>query len=241
MNHREHFYNSYTTAQGRFHSPEAVRARINQDHAGFAGSVAQFLPKAKDARILDLGCGFGSFVSYLQRQGYSNVRGVDASSEQVELALSHHIPVEVGDLFEVLKQEQNVAMISMFDVIEHLTRSEAIIALQEIHRVLAPGGVVLLRTPNVDAPLGTVYSFGDLTHELHLNTYSALELFASLPFADVEILPLPPVGGSLPVRALRSLLRPAVTLCRRVLHLVQGIPYRNALLTPNMLIVARRK
>ena len=47
-------------------------------------------------------------------------------------------------------------MVTMFDVIEHLTRAEAISALTTIAHVLAPGGTLVLRTPNVDAPLGTV-------------------------------------------------------------------------------------
>ncbi|MCX6139694.1 MAG: hypothetical protein NTX15_02500 [Candidatus Kapabacteria bacterium] len=97
-----------------------------------------------------------------------------------------------------------------------------------------------MRTPNIDARLGSVLSFGDLTHEMHLNKFSVLELFASLPFTSVEILPVHVSGGGVLTRLLRSTFSFVFTFIERCVYLVQGISWSSTIKTPNMLIVARR-
>lgn len=241
MDHRQHFYNQYTTAQSRFASIDEARRRVEAEHDGLRASISAHLPQQRTGRIIDLGCGYGAFLLWMREQGYTNLRGIDLSQEQVDLARELGLDcVEVEDLFTALSQEQQVAVVTMFDVIEHLTRSEAIDALSAIANVLAPGGTLILRTPNVDASLGSVLSYGDLTHELHLNKTSILELFATLPFSSVQVLPVPSVGGSPLARFVRAVMRPLSTIVRRLRHIEQGISWSATIATPNMLIIARR-
>lgn len=241
MDHRQHFYSQYTTAQSRFASIDDARRRVAAEQAGLTASVLAHLPSNRTGRIVDLGCGYGAFLLWMRGLGFTNMRGIDLSQEQVDLARELGLDcVEVEDLFTALSQEQHIELVTMFDVIEHLTRSEAINALTDIARVLAPGGTVILRTPNVDASLGSVLSYGDLTHELHLNKTSVMELFATLPFSSVQVLPVPSIGGSVLARAIRTFVRPFTTLGRRLQHIEQGISWHASIDTPNMLIVARR-
>jgi 2-polyprenyl-3-methyl-5-hydroxy-6-metoxy-1,4-benzoquinol methylase len=241
MDHRKHFYERYTQAQSRFGSKDEALQRISAEQVMLNKAVGSFLPQSKHARVVDLGCGYGAFMMMLRDAGYSNLRGIDISPEQVNLA--HDLGasmVELGTLESAINEESCVSLVTMFDVIEHLTRSEAISVLQGIHGMLDEGGTLLLRTPNVDATLGTVLSFGDLTHEMHLNKYSALELFASLNYRHVEILPVKPVGGSFAARIIRGVLGPLASLGSRLTHITQGISTSATISTPNMLIVARR-
>lgn len=241
MDHRQHFYERYTRAQSRFTSHEQTLDRVRAEHAMLQGVVAPYLPQDRTSRIVDLGCGYGAFLLMLSELGYSNLRGVDISPEQVKLA--HELGanmVELGTLDDVLDAEHNVSLMTMFDVIEHLTRGEAINVLKKAHNSLVEGGLIIMRTPNIDAHLGSVLSFGDLTHEMHLNKYSALELFASLDFARVDVLPVEPIGGGMLARSLRTILQPFASVHSRISHLLQGISYSASISTPNMLIVARR-
>lgn len=241
MDHRKHFYDRYTQAQSRFGSIDQARARARAEQEMLQPLVGTYLPANRQSRILDLGCGYGAFLLMLQERGYTNLRGVDLSPEQVNLAYELGASmVELGTLEAVLPQEKNVSLVTMFDVIEHLTRSEAISVLQEIHNTLSDDGILVMRTPNVDARLGTVLSFGDLTHEMHLNKYSALELFASLEFRSVEVLEVPPVGGSVGAKIIRSLVKPFHSISSALVHISQGISRSASISTPNMLIVARR-
>lgn len=241
MDHRQHFYGQYTSVQSRFSSLDDVQRRVMAEHVGLERTVRSFLPVDRSARMLDLGCGYGAYLLYLRNLGFENIRGIDLSLEQVELARTLGLScVEVDDLFSALEHEHDLGCVSMFDVIEHLTRTEAIEALSKIHERLAPGGTLIMRTPNIDAKHGTVLSFGDLTHEMHLNKTSVLELFASLPFTSVDIYPVLPVGGGLPASILRAVAGPFMVLAERCSYVVQGISWSSSIKTPNMLIVARR-
>jgi len=44
-------------------------------------SIKNALPIDKKARILDIGCGLGSFMIFLKNEGYENVYGIDISDE----------------------------------------------------------------------------------------------------------------------------------------------------------------
>lgn len=238
--HRSHFYDHYTTVQTRTTDPAELRAIVQRTKNDLRHCVLPHVPSDRSARIIDLGCGFGALLELLSDEGYTNVVGVDISPQQI--AVAHHLGItnaSVASLDEALAGTSGFDCITMIDVIEHLTRLEAIETLKLISDVLRPGGTLILRTPNIDAAFGTVLSFGDLTHELHLNKLSILELFATVHFQSVHVYPVHPVGGTLTVRLLRSIARPIVTLSERLTALVAGVQSSHRLTTPNMVIVAK--
>ena len=49
------------------------------------------------------------------------------------------------------------------DIIEHFTKNELVELLSLIKNKLNPGGKAIFRTPNLDAPLTTVFANGDFT------------------------------------------------------------------------------
>lgn len=240
MSYREHFYERYTEAQSR--SSEAqLAAKVTHDKAYLKHTLSPFLPTLKNATIVDLGCGYGSALLMLQEEGYSNTSGVDISPQQVAAARSLGARnVTLGTLDDVLHAKPKVDCFIMMDVIEHLTRNETITALTAMHTCLNDGGRIILRTPNVDAPMGTVLSYGDLTHELHLNAMSVKELFASLPYRSIRILPLHPRGGPLVVRILRAVFyRPGIFI-QRIRCAIHSVRWADYISTSNMLIVAEK-
>lgn len=240
MSYRKHFYERYTESQTRS-SEEQLAAKVANDKASLKRTLTPFLPKLKNATIIDLGCGYGSALLMLQEAGYTNTSGVDISPQQVAAADAFGaLNVSLGSLEEVLQTQPQVDCFIMIDVIEHLTRNEAIATLIAMHACLNDGGRIILRTPNVDAPMGSVLSYGDLTHELHMNMISVKELFASLPYRSIKILPLHPHGGPIVVRILRTLFyRPGMFIqrIRCAIHAVRWVDY---IYTSNMLIVAEK-
>ena len=90
-------------------------------------------------RVLDAGCGEGVLVAeYASRLA---IEGVDPnySSAHVRLASVTALPY-ANDAFE---------RALCLDVLEHLTFEEQPRALAELHRVLAPGGELLVSVPNL--------------------------------------------------------------------------------------------
>jgi SAM-dependent methyltransferase len=90
-------------------------------------------------RVLDAGCGEGVLVDeYAARL---RIEGVDANyaSSRVRTGLVTALPFEAASFDRAL----------CLDVLEHLPFGDQLPALRELHRVLAPGGELLLSVPNL--------------------------------------------------------------------------------------------
>ena len=62
-----------------------------------------WLPEDKGAAILDVGCGRGEFLRFLQVEGYVNCEGIDLAEEQVEQSKRWNLPVRCEDALDYLK------------------------------------------------------------------------------------------------------------------------------------------
>ena len=129
---------------------------------------SEFLPKEKKAAILDVGCGMGHFVSYMQSRGFENVTGVDRSAEQVECCLAAGLPVvKIDDVFEYLQSRSNsFDLIMMSDVLEHFDKNEVLQVLEDLKNALTANGVLVLRVPNMSSIYGLHNLYIDFTHEV---------------------------------------------------------------------------
>ncbi|MEP7124888.1 MAG: class I SAM-dependent methyltransferase [Byssovorax sp.] len=95
--------------------------------------------------VADVGCGPGHVARYLSEQGVQ-AQGIDLSPEMIAWAarLNPGIPFGVGDLRALDLPDAHLAGIVAFYSLIHLDPADFPIALRELHRVLAPGGVLFL-------------------------------------------------------------------------------------------------
>jgi 2-polyprenyl-3-methyl-5-hydroxy-6-metoxy-1,4-benzoquinol methylase len=204
--------------------------------------IAQHIPPDREARILDLACGHGAYLYFLLSAGYTNVAGVDVSSEQVSLAHKLGIgEVECGDILSFLRNGQNasVDVVLMIDVLEHLTSEEMFEILDQVFRVLRSGGTCIAHVPNAEGLYGMRVRYGDLTHERAFAPRSAEQLFRTTGFLDVICFEDQPE-----MHGLKSIIRRALwkvgTLPHRLL-LAAETGSRRFILSQNMLVIARKK
>lgn len=100
-----------------------------------------------NGRLLDVGCGAGTYLARMRELGW-DVYGVDLSQDAARVAKERYgIPVEVGMLPEVRYSEGMFAVVTMNHVIEHVPDPLAYLA--ECWRILAPGGQLIIHTPNM--------------------------------------------------------------------------------------------
>lgn len=99
--------------------------------------------------VLDLGCGRGQWLALLQEHGYRAV-GVDCNEAAVHAARSAGLDVILGDAEKFLDEAppQSFGAVTAFHLLEHLAPDRWPAMLSRIHRVLAPGGLAVLETPN---------------------------------------------------------------------------------------------
>ncbi len=134
-------------------------------------------------------------ILILQRMGYTDVRGIDLSREQIEEAISMGARnVEVADAFEYLSgRREEFNLILALDFIEHLTKEEVLSFLDAAHGALVEGGILILSTPNMASPFGARMAFGDFTHEVGFTPVSIAQVLRTAGFDMVGIFPCKPV------------------------------------------------
>jgi 2-polyprenyl-3-methyl-5-hydroxy-6-metoxy-1,4-benzoquinol methylase len=203
--------------------------------------VHRHFPGDKAAAILDLGCGHGALIYVARQMGYRNVEGVDGSPEQV--AAAERLGIEgvcLGDARKTLAEQADGSLdaVVCFDLIEHFTKDELIELLDEVYRVLKPGGRWIIHTPNAESPFGNRMFFWDFTHELAFTRTSLAQLLLSSGFREVNCYEDRPVPHGLKSAVRRLLWYGIRGLLRFYLAVETGDMGRNAIFSQNLLAVA---
>ena len=132
--------------------------------------------------------------------------------------------------------ETNPDPVLFGDVLEHLERQELFDLLDEVHRVLRPGGLCLIHVPNGEGIFGMEIRFGDLTHVQAFTQNSARQLLSATGFSQIRCYEERPVVHGI------------ISLVRGVLWALGTLPFRlllaaetgstKAILSENLLIRA---
>lgn len=168
--------------------PELVDADLLNEHLAryrFAKRFAAML--GESARILDAGCGTGYGTAELAAS--ASVTGTDISAEAVEHAHSRYRSERVrfiqGSCERLPFSDAAFDLLVAFEVIEHLDGWQDL--LSEAARVLRPGGVLLVSTPNRDYYEQSRGEAGPNPFHRHEFDYAEFQESLSARFAHVRI------------------------------------------------------
>ena len=127
-------------------------AELNRHHFWFRGRRKIFFdllarelgPHAKDLEILEVGCGPGGMMEPLSEHGRAH--GPDISLDAMRYCQRRGFPnVFTGSGMALPFAVGCFDVVCLFDAIEHIPDDRKV--LEEVHRVLKPGGVVFLSVP----------------------------------------------------------------------------------------------
>lgn len=186
------------------------RESEGRDIAGRYQALARMAPVEPGSRVLDLGTGRGEFLRAAIERGAAEAVGVDYSPDAVELANStlaaagnpEGARALVADARDLPLEAERFDLVTMFDMVEHLTAAELNASLVEARRVLRPGGAIFAHT----APNRLIYVTywvqrgiapwrwrrwpadprNERQHEMHVNEQSPGELRRALRRAGFE-------------------------------------------------------
>ncbi|MEZ0049194.1 ubiquinone/menaquinone biosynthesis C-methylase UbiE [Mycobacterium sp. MAA66] len=127
----------------------------------FAGLVRQ----GDTPRVLDVGCGTGVSTALLAGAGLE-VEGIDLSPNMVSEArrLNRGMSFRVGSMSELDVADGSVGGLCAWYSIIHVPDSHLAAVFAEFHRVLSPGGLVLLAFQVGDEPRVLTEAFGERVH-----------------------------------------------------------------------------
>ena len=161
----------------------------------FERYAVDFAQRPADSMVLDLGCGRGEFLKSLAKAGIKG-RGVESNASTVAVCQAAGLEVARGDLIAFLKSFDAASIGGVFaaQVVEHLPPAVLQTLLVESHRVLQPGGLLILETVNPRSVTGFLEVFNrDLTHEKPLHPDTLSFLAAASGFTEVNVEMLSPV------------------------------------------------
>jgi SAM-dependent methyltransferase len=122
---------------------------------------------AKDAKILDLGCGPGYFLDEMKERGYTNLVGVTLSPGDIRLCESKGHTISKYDLSFIPQKDgyydESVDFIFLRHALEH--SPYPIFSLMEYNRLLKQGSKIYIEVPAPDC---------ERQHEFNPNHYSIL-------------------------------------------------------------------
>lgn len=181
MSHNDHYYDARNVGglQHQFCTPRYI---------------IPYLPKNKDAFILDIGCGVGNFVGdCVVTHGRINVKGIDISDDAVSYAQSINLPVEkIDNISSFAKSSsEKYDFILMSHVLEHLDKSSVIDTLEIIkNNLLKDNGIIFISVPNAQSATHAYWAYEDFTHNLLFTTGSLIYVMKSAGFQHYNFVDL---------------------------------------------------
>ncbi|NJE02912.1 class I SAM-dependent methyltransferase [Thermococcus sp. MV11] len=101
--------------------------------------------ETRGGKALDLGCGTGNYTLELKKRGF-DVIGLDASEGMLRIARSKGLNCIMGDAYSLPFPDESFDLVLSVTMFEFIHEPERVLA--EIHRVLKPGGEVIIGTMN---------------------------------------------------------------------------------------------
>ncbi|HVG33006.1 MAG TPA: methyltransferase domain-containing protein [Pyrinomonadaceae bacterium] len=158
-----------------------------------------YLPILKDAgitdAIVDLGCGRGEWLEVLKEEGFEAL-GVETNRAMIEQCRERALEVTESDAITYLQglPRESLRAVTGLHFIEHLPFETLIKLLDEVVRVLKPGGLAIFETPNPENIMVSSYNFYlDPTHRNPLPGPMARFLLESRGLSRVRVMMLNPL------------------------------------------------
>lgn len=170
----------------RFEGANVIDAGVLSPYWG--EHVARYvfaLPYVEGKTVLDIACGTGYGLGHLKSRA-ARVVGADVDLEAAKLATrecSEKVSVLLGNGLELPFDDLSFDVVTSFETLEHLHRRDRF--LEELCRVLRPGGLLILSTPNA---VYTQPVDGKPSNPFHIFEYTPEELRAEIEqFFDIEL------------------------------------------------------
>lgn len=123
----------------------------------FAVDIQRIESLSGKGRILDVGCGYGYFLTLAKEHGW-DCSGVEINQELVNyLNTNKGLQVRCGTLGEQKFDANSFDVVTMFNLIEHLLYPAE--ALSEVYRILRKGGLLVIETPTEDGLFKKIAAF----------------------------------------------------------------------------------
>lgn len=159
--------------------PEKLALSIHEHIPRFGWGLDKILD-LKPKTVLDIGCLDGSFALTIASKTDAAVTGIDLTMDGIDLARQRADSANLDAAFfqgfaedwleKFAKEGKTFDVITFFEIIEHVEDVQRLLRL--IDGVLAPGGTVLISTPDFEAP---TFGKDDEQNKCHIRLYTTAD------------------------------------------------------------------
>jgi 2-polyprenyl-3-methyl-5-hydroxy-6-metoxy-1,4-benzoquinol methylase len=139
----DRMYNAQTISSTQYYVQSAA-----DDAPSFHRRLRWIEEHRSPGRLLDVGCGPGTFMSVAREHGWK-VRGVDINAASIARCIEIGLDAVNGPFPHPALIDERFDAVVLNDVIEHLPEPKP--ALSHVRSMLAPGGILFLSTPDIGA------------------------------------------------------------------------------------------
>ena len=169
-------------------SRELIKSRLRA-YLPFIEPLAEL---DKGAQTIDLGCGRGEWLELMTEVGFKS-HGVDLDEGMLSGCVELGLSVDKGDAINFLAAlpRESHAIVSAFHFVEHISFEQLQTVVSEALRVLKPGGLLIMETPNPEnLVVSTCNFYLDPTHQRPIPPQLLSFLPEYLGFARVKTIRL---------------------------------------------------
>jgi len=154
----------YRAFEERCYAPREVIKTLRKQYLPF---VTPLVETYLGVPTFDIGCGRGEWLELMNEMGFQPY-GVDLDEGMLDGCWELGLAAEKGDAVAFLSSlgSESQAVISAFHVVEHITFEQLRTVVSEAFRVLKPGGLLIMETPNPENIVVATRNFYlDPTHQ----------------------------------------------------------------------------
>jgi SAM-dependent methyltransferase len=154
----------YAAFEGKFRGPRSLIKSRLRAYLPFIEPLSEFY---RGQSAVDLGCGRGEWLELMEASGFKP-HGVDLDAGMLQSCRELGLSVEQRDAvtFIASLESESQVVVSAFHFVEHISFSDLRIVVAEAFRVLVPGGLLIMETPNPENVMVATQNFYiDPTHE----------------------------------------------------------------------------
>ena len=207
-------------------------------------SYAPLLPASREAAILDIGFGGGWFLAACIKLGYTNLFGAEFGIEGKQYVKDWspsiktllNIESNIGDL--LAGHKESFDLIHLSHVIEHIPKYSLLYVVDSLFWALRPGGTLVLRTPNMEAPCANSALYVTMAHEYGFAGSNLISLLSMCSFDDIRLHDFGPYRSTVKQR-LGQALRAPFLKWNKIRHRLFGYN-RGGKFGPELVVSARR-
>jgi SAM-dependent methyltransferase len=195
----EYFYLGYYLKAEEVETPPFVKQLLEE-------ITDEFAPYRQNNRLLDLGCGAGDLLDAARQHGWQ-AQGLDVSEHAAQHVRARGFEVFTGELSAARFPAAHFDVVTAAELLEHVFEPRALV--QEVARILRPGGIFWVTTPHARGLSARVLGlkWRCIWPPEHLQLFSIRGLTALLRDAGFSYVHVDTTGGN-PVEIWHALGRP---------------------------------